>query len=417
MLHDYNQMQCSRNSRLIEAPRFWATPAALNAAGFPVGRKPAVRGDGTQTTTQRTLKRKAKRHIRCEAKRASRRGAREAGSAVGADFLGDAAAAEQPAFLGPTHVTAPGAAASDALLPPRGPAARKFVYGNYDGYYGYRHADAATTEPRLRALRPEWFRGRRCVDIGCNSGLITAAIAETFGPRQIVGLDIDERLVARARALVVQQAAAARVVYDAPAQAAAAPAVAAPAIAAPATAESASHTGEWPMLSNAQLRDRFFTRQPGSGRTVATIHGEAVQFPANVAFVHCNFVQEPPLPGQPGTGSAVGTYDTALCLSTTKWVHLNWGDEGLMRLFRRVHACLRPGGVFVLEPQPWSSYRKRASITTETKRYFREIALRPENFVEFLLRDVGFSGCEQIDVPYAIEQSGWKRRPLLVLTK
>ena len=93
-------MQCSRNSRLIEAPRFWATPAALNAAGFPVGRKPAVRGDGTQTTTQRTLKRKAKRHIRCEAKRASRRGAREAGSAVGADFLGDAAAAEQPAFLG-----------------------------------------------------------------------------------------------------------------------------------------------------------------------------------------------------------------------------------------------------------------------------------------------------------------------------
>ena len=71
-------MQCSRNSRLIEAPRFWATPAALNAAGFPVGRKPAVRGDGTQTTTQRTLKRKAKRHIRCEAKRASRRGAREA---------------------------------------------------------------------------------------------------------------------------------------------------------------------------------------------------------------------------------------------------------------------------------------------------------------------------------------------------
>ena len=96
---------------------------------------------------------------------------------------------------------------------------------------------------------------------------------------------------------------------------------------------------------------------------------------------------------------------------------MNWGDEGLMRLFRRVHACLRPGGVFVLEPQPGSSYRKRASITTETKRYFREIALRPENFVEFLLRDVGFSGCEQIDVPYAIEQSGWKRRPLLVLTK
>ena len=97
---------------------------------------------------------------------------------------------------------------------------------------------------------------------------------------------------------------------------------------------------------------------------------------------------------------------------------MNWGDNGLMRLFRRVHASLRPGGVFLLEPQPWSSYRKRASLTAETKRHFREIAMRPDKFVDLLLRDVGFSACEQLEVPYPAEQSGgWKRRPLLVLTK
>ena len=173
------------------------------------------------------------------------------------------------------------------------------------------------------------------------------------------------------------------------------------------------------MLSNAQLRDRFFTRQPGSGRTVATIHGEAVQFPANsLLSVHCNFVQEAAVAGAAGNRE---------CRRHLRYGPMPLDDEvGALELGRRradaalpprARLCLRPGGVFVLEPQPWSSYCKCASITTETKRYFREIALRPENFVEFLLRDVGFSGCEQIDVPYAIEQSGWKRRPLLVLTK
>ena len=152
--------------------------------------------------------------------------AREAGSAVGADFLGDAR----------LLLSEPGLPWADSMLRHQAQrtqtrcchravsAARKFVYGNYDAILRVaQHADAATTSSlRLRALRPEWFL-RECgaLDIGCNSGLITAAIAETFGPRQIVGLDIDERLVARARALVVQQAAAARVVYDAPAQAAA----------------------------------------------------------------------------------------------------------------------------------------------------------------------------------------------------
>ncbi len=42
-------------------------------------------------------------------------------------------------------------------------------------------------------------------------------------------------------------------------------------------------------------------------------------------------------------------YDTICCFSTTKWIHLNFGDEGINRLFEKVHKSLRINGLFILE--------------------------------------------------------------------
>ncbi len=56
-------------------------------------------------------------------------------------------------------------------------------------------------------------------------------------------------------------------------------------------------------------------------------------------------------------------YDTIIAFSITKWIHLNFGDQGLKRFFQRIYRTLFPGGRLLLEPQPWSSYRLKRRMT------------------------------------------------------
>ncbi len=75
---------------------------------------------------------------------------------------------------------------------------KKFQYGNYNKYYGYRNP-GLSEDPRIRVMDPEWFRGKEVLDLGCNTGHLTLSIAKNLLPARIVGFDIDPALIHAAR--------------------------------------------------------------------------------------------------------------------------------------------------------------------------------------------------------------------------
>lgn len=220
----------------------------------------------------------------------------------------------------------------------------QFIYGNYNRYYNYRHP-SDVEDVRLVAFREHlsFFAGKDILDIGCNEGAVTIAVARDLGPRSITGIDIDKGLIGRARKKLVS------------------------------------------------LR-----QTAASNNNLLRKDDKSMPFPFNVGFDHCNYVlsddrllelEEP-------------KFDAILCLSVAKWIHLNFGDAGLKRAFRRMFNQLKPGGCLVFEAQNWKSYKRRKNLTPAINTHFKSIQLFPNKFDEYLLSaEVGFARCSEIALP------------------
>ncbi|XP_020321419.1 7SK snRNA methylphosphate capping enzyme [Oncorhynchus kisutch] len=347
---------------------------------------------------------------------------------------------------------------------------KKFQYGNYNKYYGYRNPGCAE-DPRFRCLRPEWFHGKAVLDLGCNTGHLTLCIAKKLRPARILGLDIDGGLVHAARQNIrhylseLQAQEARRAAGDekektnGPGEERKEKAN---------RREDESHSGGLTHKQNERQPSRAVNGNAekqvpaeAAGGVVLSRHAErraqergaeemeedsgapAVElgtssfpvslwisrgpiaapplpdtptmppgnFPSNVSFVKGNYVLESDallLTQRP-------EYDVILCFSVTKWVHLNWGDGGLKRLFHRVFRHLRPGGLFVLEPQPWITYGKRKKLTDSIFKNYHSIRLKPEQFSTYLTSEVGFSSYELIGTPNS--SSRGFQRPIYLFHK
>jgi len=203
-------------------------------------------------------------------------------------------------------------------------------FGNYTAYYTKKRLVHCKEDHRVNQLHGEWFKGKRCLDVGCNSGKFTLQLSHTHGCCFIRGIDIDPLLIEE-----------------------------------------------------------------------ANLHSyDSVEFLVG-DFTDLNPEEE--------------NYDAITMMSVTKWIHLNHGDDGLVRVFNKVFRMLVPGGYFIVEPQPWPSYRNHRKDTSTTATYFKEIQMYPKSFSDVLQSEVGFILIMAIQ-PHPDQKKGFQR-PILVFRK
>ncbi|KAM1361128.1 hypothetical protein EV2_027079 [Malus domestica] len=202
-----------------------------------------------------------------------------------------------------------------------------FPYGNYKSYYGYRIGQEMEEDARLKVFKKEWFEGKECLDIGCNSGIMTIQIGTFLS-----------------------------------------------------------------IFLHLRSNEVLSIHRPSKSSTPRTST-------SHETTGGCDS------PGHPG-----------FFLSVSKWIHLNWGDDGLITLFTRVWSLLRLGGIFVLEPQPWTSYEKNYRVSETTKENYRNLMFYPKDFQDLLLDKIGFRKVEDIASSMSGSKTGFNR-PILVFHK
>lgn len=287
---------------------------------------------------------------------------------------------------------------------PRPKRRSRYEFGNHCKFYGFSgcygdgEGRVGGPDPRLTLLDGDWFRGKRALDLGCGSGHVTLFIARTFGPAHILGVELDTHLMRAANQNIrhflshdlVKEKRARREVQlkqdqdqglnqdPDPEQ----ELLKLQSVLASLSFPEAFRTMRGPLCAPLLPLDQ--TTDQDQDRT-SDQDSPPRGFPHNITFLQGDYVcDQEAWPGR-------GLYDVILCLGVAKWVQLQRGDEGVARLFRRAYQSLSPGGLFLLETQPWTSYchSKRSSETTF--RNFKALRLRPEKFTSFLTETIGFS--------------------------
>ena len=115
------------------------------------------------------------------------------------------------------------------------------------------------------------------------------------------------------------------------------------------------------------------------------------------------------------------TCDLFVCYSSnrfslTKWIHLHNGDEGLKMFFKKIYRSLNPGGIFLMEPQAYNTYKKRSKLTKTIEAHYKVIKFMPDQFESYLLSsEVGFREVQHLGQSQGKAQNF--NRPIILFRK
>lgn len=102
----------------------------------------------------------------------------------------------------------------------------------------------------------------------------------------------------------------------------------------------------------------------------------------------------------------IAFFHVTFCFSVTMWIHLNYGDDGLLSFLQLVKDS---SNVVVIEPQPWNCYRnaqKRFKKCGNTLPFYSKLQIRnsvDSKVVDFMLQ----SNYSKL---YESTNSTWKRK-------
>ncbi|XP_075249911.1 7SK snRNA methylphosphate capping enzyme-like isoform X1 [Convolutriloba macropyga] len=265
------------------------------------------------------------------------------------------------------------------------PPKKVFQFGNYNQYYGYRNPSKCD-DGRLAFMSPCWFKEKTVLDIGCNTGHLTLSLARKFLPKRVDAIDIDKDLIGIARRNISHYEGA------------------------------RNHNGVTNINNNETVPDKpvpeksnFKTLFQCSKATIEAPKGPKVSDIVN--FSCSNYV----LSDDSMLNMCKHEYDVILMLSVSKWIHLNFADDGLKRCFNRVFKQLKSPGIFLFEPQPFESYKKKRKLTPEISQTFQNIQFLPKDFDQYL-KDIGFRYSMVLNRS-AESTTSFDKRPLVVYFK
>jgi 7SK snRNA methylphosphate capping enzyme len=217
--------------------------------------------------------------------------------------------------------------------------------GNYKGYYKFRELQQYENTNRIVGFQKSWFHEQRVLDIGCNEGDLTMLIAKEFNPFSIIGIDVDKRLIESAGASVKRAMYDYRIKRKKGSQL--------PSIN---ENDSNSNNNDRLKVSSSSLHNAFIPRTlalakpiiptplyPGHIVTTSPTDNNNGQFPFNTIF-KCEDIMDRNCSLIDDQG-----YGVILCMSVSKWIHLNHGDEGIIRFFNLLFRLTVPGGKVIME--------------------------------------------------------------------